>query len=144
MRKKKYYSLNHIKQTIMKFKIFETELKTVRTEREIELDFPHYFRVYDSDYLNEWSNGRQIEIETETLGVINRSNYNSQKLDVWQISYIIDRRNEIDKSWKIVTDTCVSASFVTEEMIKYKIPKEIFLRDVSEMLDDTKSHLINQ
>jgi hypothetical protein len=128
----------------MKFKIFETELKTVRTEREIELDFPHYFRVYDSKYLNEWSNGRQIEIETETLGVINRSSHNSEKIDVWQISYIIDRRNEIDTSWKIQTDTCVDASFVTEEIIKYKIPKEIFLRDVSEMLDDTKSHLINQ
>jgi hypothetical protein len=128
----------------MKFKIFETELKTVRTEREIELDFPHYFRVYDSNYLNEWSNGRQIEIETETLGVINRSSHNSAKIDVWQISYIIDRRNEIDRSWKIQTDTCVDASFVTEEIIRYKIPKEIFLRDVSEMLDDTKSHLINQ
>jgi hypothetical protein len=128
----------------MKFTIFETELKTVRTEREIELDFPHYFKVYDSNYLNEWSNGHQIEIETETLGVINRSNHNDTKLDIWQISFIIDRRNEIDKSWKIQTDTCVSASFVTEEIIRYKIPKEIFLRDVSEMLEDTKSHLINQ
>jgi hypothetical protein len=126
----------------MKFTIKETETKTIHTTREVELDFPLYYRIEVNDYYYDYRSC-QRDVTKVTLGVITndvqkgmRADCKDHYVSIWQISKTDDDRNEIESSWKVEHQEYTKVCVITESMVKGKITKEQYDREVSEMTNE--------
>ena len=124
----------------MKFTITETRTEEIvhTTTREIEMEFPHYFKTKSRSYYID-NDGDTCSIYYESFGVINRCAYTdwTDKLrdhyvSIWMMTRTHDNRWEIPTVHRIEMSPAVEPSFVKDDMIKNKITKDEFFKNVNE------------
>ena len=122
----------------MKFTITDTKYERIDTKKEIEIEFPHYFRFDNGEcYIDNYGDGR--ETHRETYGIINKCAYKDWEdrlrerlISIWMITEECDERKSIDTSYKVELHPAGEPSIVSEDMIKGKITKEEFFKNVNE------------
>jgi len=124
----------------MKFAITETETEEIvhTTTRDIEIEFPHYFKIKSQSYYRD-EDGDTMGTYSESFGIINRCAYTDwtdaardRYVSVWMITRNHDSRWAIPTRHTVEMSAAVEPSFVTENMIKGKITKEEFFKNVKE------------
>ena len=126
----------------MKFEITETEVQRIKTTREVEIEFPFYYRVESCDYYYDSYNEAR-DVSTLTLGVITndvqkgmRADCKDHYVSVWQISKTDDDRNLIESSWKVEHQEYTKVCVITESMVRGRINKERYNKEVSRMTNE--------
>lgn len=124
----------------MKFTITDTRTEEIvhTTTREIEIEFPHYFKIKSQSYYRD-EDGDTMSTYSESIGVINRCAYTDwtdaardHYVSVWMMTRNHDSRWAISDRHTVEMSAAVDPSFVTEDMIKNKITKEEFFKNVNE------------
>jgi hypothetical protein len=124
----------------MKFTITETKTEEIvhTTTREIEMEFPHYFKAKSQSYYID-NDGDTCSVYSEYFGVINRCAYTNwtdelrdHYVSIWMMTRKHDNRWEIPTVHSIEMSPAVEPSFVKDDMIKNKITKEEFFENLNE------------
>jgi hypothetical protein len=124
----------------MKFTITETETEEIvhTTTREIEIEFPHYFKIKSQSYYRD-EDGDTMSVYSESFGIINRCAYEDwtdaqrdRYVSVWMITQKHDSRWAIPTVRSVEQSAAVKPSIIQEEWIKGKITKEEFFKNVNE------------
>ena len=126
----------------MKFTINETTYQRVNTTREVEVEFPFYYKVEIDDYYYD-NRSCQMDVSTVTLGVVTnditkgmRDDCKDHYVSIWQISYTDDTRNDLESCWKVESSKYANPRTITESMVKGKITKEQYDKELSEMTNE--------
>lgn len=121
----------------MKFKITDEKWQRILTEREVEIEFPFYYRLEDEEDYRD-NRGAEMYANTETFGVVTQKELKEcgttfKRFSIWQISRIADGRKKFGESYKIEMESYAESSMITEDMIRGKITKEQYNSGVEEI-----------
>ena len=129
----------------MKFTITDTKYQRVDTEREIEIEFPFYYRIEDEEYYFDYRNA-EMSARSVTYGIIHKSVLGRETcVSIWQITHTDDGRKSFPDAWNIEHNSFAPLSIISENMLRGKITKEEFEEGKSESIDAmTKMTIYNQ
>ena len=129
----------------MKFKITDTKYERIDTEREIEIEFPFYYRIEDEEYYYDYR-GAEMDARSVTYGVIHKSVLGREVcVSIWQITTTNDGRQSFDDSWKVDHNSYAPLSIISENMLRGKITQEEFEEGKNDAIDTmTKMTIYNQ